>query len=261
MRALSASLILLLAACAPAPIGEYRSKDDRPSTERDESEEGEEAPVDSGAPANGTFTLTVNLLGSGAGTVVSTPSGLTCQSKTCTGTFPAGTTVGLVPAPATGSTFTGWGGACSGADTCTPVLNADVTVTATLDLGSSGLTGTFTGNYTHSATASGCTFNNQGTLSVTFAPDGASLGATASITGLQLRSLPGCNLVTSTATGTSQKEAVTVNGSGATGTWTFTVQGAAGNLALAYNATVNGNTISGMWTCPTCSGSFTLTKQ
>ncbi|MGZ6697748.1 MAG: InlB B-repeat-containing protein [Solirubrobacteraceae bacterium] len=54
----------------------------------------------------------------GAGTVTSAPPGIACSSRMCTGQFPAGTTLTLSAAPAQGSDFRGWTGACSGSDTC-----------------------------------------------------------------------------------------------------------------------------------------------
>ena len=38
------------------------------------------------------------------------------------------------------------------------------------------------------------------------------------------------------------------------------MQGAGGNLAFPYTATVAAKTITGKWTCATCTGGFTLTK-
>src|SRR5207244_10398538 len=56
-----------------------------------------------------TFTLTVSKAGTGAGTVTSSPAGITCGA-TCAASFTSGTAVTLTAAPAAGSTFTGWSG-------------------------------------------------------------------------------------------------------------------------------------------------------
>jgi hypothetical protein len=55
------------------------------------------------------YGVTVAKAGTGAGTVVSTPSGIACGT-TCLFNFTSGTTVALKPQPATGSVFAGWSG-------------------------------------------------------------------------------------------------------------------------------------------------------
>jgi hypothetical protein len=79
------------------------------------------------------YTLTVSKTGSGSGTVSSNPAGITCGS-TCAASYTSGTAVTLSATPATGSTFTGWGGACSGTGACTVTLTAAASVTATFNL-------------------------------------------------------------------------------------------------------------------------------
>jgi hypothetical protein len=51
--------------------------------------------------------LTANFAGNGSGTIVSSPSGLSCAS-TCSATFPSGTTVTLTATPTGTSTFGSW---------------------------------------------------------------------------------------------------------------------------------------------------------
>jgi len=71
--------------------------------------------------------LTLDIAGTGSGTVTSSPSGLaTCTgaAHTCVGGFETGTVVTLTATAANGHEFTGWGGACQGTDTCT-VMMAD----------------------------------------------------------------------------------------------------------------------------------------
>ena len=75
--------------------------------------------------------LTVTKSGTGTGTVTSSPTGISCGS-TCTRPFAIGTSVLLTAAPAAGSHFGGWDGACGGtALTCTVTMSAAKSVTAT----------------------------------------------------------------------------------------------------------------------------------
>ena len=76
------------------------------------------------------YILTVTRAGTGTGTVTSTPAGINCGA-TCNATYPAGTAVTLAAAPAGGSTFTGWSGACAGTGSCQVTMNAATVVTAT----------------------------------------------------------------------------------------------------------------------------------
>jgi fibronectin type 3 domain-containing protein len=83
-----------------------------------------------GSPA-GSFTVTVAKTGTGAGTVTSTPAGITCGAD-CSEPYVTGTLVTLSATPTTGSTFSGWsGGGCSGTAACSLAGNSAVTVTAT----------------------------------------------------------------------------------------------------------------------------------
>ncbi len=76
-----------------------------------------------------THTLTVSKAGSGSGSVASQPAGIDCGA-TCSHSFDGGTQVTLTPTPASGSTFAGWSGACSGSGACQVALNSDQAVTA-----------------------------------------------------------------------------------------------------------------------------------
>ncbi len=73
--------------------------------------------------------VTVALSGSGSGTVTSTPAGIDC-GKSCSQTFSAGTQVTLNATPATGFTFAGWSGACTGTGACTLPTTGAQSVTA-----------------------------------------------------------------------------------------------------------------------------------
>jgi uncharacterized repeat protein (TIGR02543 family) len=73
--------------------------------------------------------LTVVKAGHGGGTVKSSPAGITCGS-TCTHKFAPGAVVTLTATPKSGSTFTGWTGACSGTGSCVVTMSAARTVKA-----------------------------------------------------------------------------------------------------------------------------------
>ncbi len=73
------------------------------------------------------YTLTVTKSGTGSGTV--SGGSISCGS-TCSQQSPSGTTVTLTASPASNSTFSGWGGACTGTGSCVVTLTADRSVTA-----------------------------------------------------------------------------------------------------------------------------------
>ena len=81
-------------------------------------------------------TLTVAKAGSGAGTVTSSPAGIDCGS-TCSHAFADGTPVTLTATAASGSSFAGWSGDCSGTGTCTLTMSANHAATATFQANSS----------------------------------------------------------------------------------------------------------------------------
>jgi YD repeat-containing protein len=80
-----------------------------------------------------TYALTVSKSGSGGGTVASSPAGIDC-GVTCSASFNAGTTITLTATPDTGSSFTGWQGACSGAGACSFAMDGEKAVTAAFTL-------------------------------------------------------------------------------------------------------------------------------
>jgi Divergent InlB B-repeat domain len=76
------------------------------------------------------YTLSVAKTGTGAGTVTSSPAGITCGA-TCAATFPSGTSITLTAAAASSTSFSGWSGACTGSQPmCTVIMNSDKAATA-----------------------------------------------------------------------------------------------------------------------------------
>lgn len=114
------------------------------------------------------YALSVTNQGTGTGTVSSSPSGISCGS-TCSASFAAGTAVTLTAQAATGSIFSGWGGACAGSsNTCSVNMDSARSVTAnfaaevttrTVTLAKSG---NGTGSVTSSPTGLSCAMDCNG---------------------------------------------------------------------------------------------------
>ncbi len=80
-------------------------------------------------------TLTVTKVGTGSGTVTSSPKGIIDCGKICEAALTEGTEVALFAEPAAGSKFAGWsGGGCSGTGVCKITMSVAKEVTATFDL-------------------------------------------------------------------------------------------------------------------------------
>ena len=82
-----------------------------------------------------TSTLSVTKTGTGSGTVTSVPAGIDCGAN-CSAAYYFDTSVTLTAAAATGSTFAGWAGACTGTGGCTVAMDGAKSVTATFALSS-----------------------------------------------------------------------------------------------------------------------------
>lgn len=81
-------------------------------------------------PTSTQQTLSVSLSGTGAGTVTSSPAGISCPN-TCAAEFASGTQVTLTETAGSNSSFSGWGGSCSGSNTtCQVTLNQNTVAVA-----------------------------------------------------------------------------------------------------------------------------------
>ncbi len=80
------------------------------------------------------YALSVARGGTGSGTVTSAPAGINCGS-TCSASYAAGTQVTLTAQAASGSSFAGWGGACTGtSSSCSVTMSAARSVTASFNV-------------------------------------------------------------------------------------------------------------------------------
>jgi hypothetical protein len=207
----------------------------------------------------GTNNLTVTDMGTGIGTVTTTPSGISCPSS-CLASFPDNSNVTLTATAADGSTFAGFSSNCvpvipqTNPPTCVvPIGTADVTVTATFNTGS-GLTLAVTKAGTGSGT-------------VTSSPAGISCGSTCSA------NFASGTQVTLTANPDDGSTFAGWSGGGCSGTGTCVVTvSAAVTVTATFNSTTNNFalTVSEMGTgagtvtsapagisCPTtCSANF-----
>jgi hypothetical protein len=111
--------------------------------------------------------LAVSKAGHGSGTVTSNPGAISCGSE-CSATLAPDSTVTLTAAPAAGSSFSGWSGACSGTGECTLTMSSSASVTATFSKMA-------VAKRTLTVTRSG-----SGTGSVASSPTGISCGSTCS---------------------------------------------------------------------------------
>lgn len=79
-------------------------------------------------------SLTVSKSGNGSGILNSSPWAIDCGTA-CTGDFPVGTWVMLIPVAQSGSHFSGWSGSCSGSGTCiVEIATTSRSVNATFSL-------------------------------------------------------------------------------------------------------------------------------
>jgi hypothetical protein len=81
------------------------------------------------------FRVTVTKLGTGMGTITSSPGGISCGTQ-CSAQYARDSVVVLTATPHPNSRFSGWsGGGCSGTSLCRVTVTAPVTITATFTKG------------------------------------------------------------------------------------------------------------------------------
>jgi len=167
--------------------------------------------------------VVVTKAGNGAGTVTSNMTGVSCGSA-CAADFTE-SPVSLTAATATGSTFTGWTGDCTGTGTCSLDLTAGKAVIATFALERFALTTATAGNGAGTVTGAG-SYDYGTMVTVTAAPATGSTftgwGGACSGTGSCVVTMTQARSVTATftlkqftlTTGTAGTGAGTVGGGG-----------------------------------------------
>ncbi|MBK6998574.1 MAG: DUF1566 domain-containing protein [Rhodoferax sp.] len=196
-----------------------------------------------GGQSFGSFVLAVSKSGTGTGTVTGSAAGINCGS-TCSSALTSGASVTLTAAPATGSTFSGWSGSCSGTGTCTVSMTAAQNVTATFTnactyaLNANSATAAATAGTGSISVISSCAWtatSNASWITITAGSSGSGNGTVA--------------YAVAANTGTTQRTGtLTIAGK------TFTVTQAAGSTVTAPVCTLSANPSS-----ITSGGSSTLT--
>jgi len=103
---------------------------------------GETTPTMPSTP-NSMHLLTVTTAGSGSGTVVGVPGPIDCGA-TCEASYAVGATIVLTATADGTSRFGGWGGACTGMDTCTVIMDSARQVSASFERTGGGTEHTLT---------------------------------------------------------------------------------------------------------------------
>jgi hypothetical protein len=213
-------------------------------------------------------TLRVVRTGTGSGTVVSSPAGITCGVD-CTETLKYGTVVTVTSTPATGSTFTGWSGACTGSGACTVTVNGAKSVTATFTLNSYALTTATAGTGSGAVTLrpAGGTYSHGTVVTATNTPaagstftgwSGACTGSGACIV-----TINGAKSVTATFSLNSYALTTATAGTGS-GTVTLSPAGGTyshGTVVTVTNTPAAGSTFTGWSGACTGSGACVVTMN
>jgi uncharacterized repeat protein (TIGR01451 family) len=213
-------------------------------------------------------TLRVARTGTGGGTVVSSPAGITCGVD-CTEALKYGTVVTLTNTPAAGSTFTGWSGACTGSGACVVTMTGAKSVTATFTLNSYALTTATAGTGSGAVTLSpaGGTYSHGTVVTVTNTPATGSTftGWSGACTGSGACTVTmnGAKSVTATFSLNSYALTTATAGTGS-GTVTLSPAGGAyshGTVVTVTNTPAAGSTFTGWSGACTGSGACVVTMN
>jgi YVTN family beta-propeller protein len=198
--------------------------------------------------------LSVTVTGSGS---VTDGASFTCGSGTCTTTYAANASVTLTATPSSGSSFSGWGGDCSGNSTCVLTMSASHNVTAVfsssgpqLSIGEAGNgTGTVMSSPVGIACQSTCgatfTMGQVVTLTAVANPGSTFIGwsgAGCSGTGTCNVTMNSAQTVVATFTSSSTTSCP------ATGTTNW-IGGASGNWSVGTNWSTGSQPVSGAIVC------------
>ena len=120
-------------------------------------------------PPPTSYQLTVAAPPAGAGTITSSPAGISCPT-TCTASFPKNTQVTLTATAGSNYSFAGWSGGCSGTGTCSLMITAAASVTAVFNaVADYGVTVTEAGTGTGTVTSTPAGINCPTNCSASFA--------------------------------------------------------------------------------------------
>ncbi len=144
-------------------------------------------------PANIATPYALSISNNGNGTITSNPVGINCGT-TCSANFNLGTSVTLTATPATGYSFSAWGGACSGTGACVVTMNSAQSVTATFIVVKANQTISF-------GTAPAVVFGGSGMVSATGGGSGNPVVFSSSTTGICSTSGTNGSTVTGLAAG------------------------------------------------------------
>ncbi|MBI3608538.1 MAG: hypothetical protein HY207_11280, partial [Nitrospirae bacterium] len=242
-------------------------------------------PMTAAQPVTATFTriqyaLDVTPIGTGGGTVTSSPAGIAC-GKTCAAPFDAGSSVTLTANPDATSTFAGWTGAgCAGTGPCVVPMTAAQAITATftriqyrLDVtktGSGGGTVSSAPSGIDCGTTCAAAFDAASSVTLTAKPDATSTFAgwdgACTGTGPCIVPMTAAQAITATFTRIQYRLDVTPKGSGGGIVTSFPAGIACGKTCTAMfdagssvtlTAVPDGTSIFSGWAGAACTGTGT----